>query len=130
VAKHRSSKVTLGLAFLLLMLLLANLAVQTEAVPASVKSKIVAQQSQLCKHFSDTVDSRRMKHRSFARANDEFPNVRQVRSIDNDTGNVSLASFRDNASESTSTSLEATDIKASVQKESDKVYLHVNGETM
>ena len=118
------------------MLLLAS--AQAEAVPASVKNKIVAyhqrrctgDNGQLCKYFDDFVDFKRMKHRSFDKANlDEFPKVksfheRKVRSIDhkvtNDiitftrydntktVRNVSLSvGFRDNAiSNGESTSLE------------------------
>lgn len=164
-----------GLAFfatkgllMLLMLLLAS--TQTEAVPASKKNKIAAHHqtiensSQLCKHFSDTVNSERMKHRAFIRTNsnlNESSNVknfheRQVRSIDNAVKkdiasfvryenatirNVPLGnSFRDTAlSNEESKSIEnisqatlaSSDIKPSVQKDSsDKVYLHVNGETV
>jgi hypothetical protein len=138
------------------MILLAS--TQTEA---SKKNKIAAHRQRRiieeCQHFSNTVDSERMKHRRFGRASNELPKVknlheRQVRSIDNkdissfaryetsSIRNVSLGnSFRDTAlSDGDSTSLEnisqatlaASDIKPSVQKDSsDKVYLHVNGET-
>lgn len=153
VAKPRNnSGVPKGLAFasgLLLMLLLAS---QAEAVPASVKNKIVVHHyqrresiSQLCKHFSEVVDSKRMKRRIFARSNsNEFSKLksfheRQVRSVENPVTNdinffarydktyrnISLDnSFRDTAlSNGESTSLEnisqaTNDIKASVQKDS------------